>query len=128
MAGAASCSRIRKNAGKRHPRILANAATSPLASCAKSGRVTMQVEWACPTCAARLRADSKMSLRRIRCPKCQNETVVPKPAAPPRVAPAGETTSLDQQSDDEMSFAPPASDPLAGQWADITGATGEADW
>lgn len=70
----------------------------------------MQLQWACPTCGSRLRADSALSLRRIRCPKCQNETIVPKPDAAPRpaaVPPPSATAPelIAELSDDPISAA-----------------------
>ncbi len=70
----------------------------------------MQLQWACPTCGSRLRADSALSLRRIRCPKCQNETIVPKPDAAPRPAaappPSATTPELSAElADDPLSAA-----------------------
>ncbi len=82
----------------------------------------MQVEWTCPSCEAQLRADSKLSLRRILCPKCKVETVVPKPDSPPRAA-------VSASDDDDSSFAPPPDDPLVGgQWRGLPDVAGEAGW
>jgi S1-C subfamily serine protease len=96
----------------------------------------MQLQWACPTCGSLLRADSGLSLRRIRCPKCRTETIVPKPesarppASPPlRRAPSAEPTidPTDSPNDDPLGDAPAGSDLSGGEWL-APEAPAEPDW
>ena len=85
----------------------------------------MLVQWACPKCKARLKADSSISLRRIHCPKCQAETIVPKPETSTSAAPAPAAQASAEFDPYDTAPSAPASSP--DEWLGGT-APAEPHW